>query len=165
MEKLKKTRKIMLCGILGAGTGSLLGFGLNTLVDQSPAEVRAIIKDLKEEQTSLIDDKAALKKELGAACFDLIDGIYEGGMGLDQAVTNAITNTDPTVCGSTEDEVLTAVQKVSAIEVDLGAVAENLRGADTELQIANNGPAKIVAFGCLFAIGGAGLGVAGLREH
>ena len=165
MEILKKARKIVACGILGAGAGTLMGITVNTFIEETPAEVEADIRKLEDKQDSLGTKENTVERELGAACFKILEGVFEGGMGLDQAVADAVTNPDTTVCGNDTEEVLDAVHKVSYVEAEIDAVEMQLSYAQVDLDNANNGAKRIAAFGALFSAASAMLCASGMRRQ
>lgn len=157
MEILKTARNIAIGGVLGSGLFALVGTGCNVIFGDNPAEVKRTIEQLKKEQKALLSEKDTLRVKIGETCFNVLDPVFEGGMGFDQAVADLAANADETVCGKTEDAVRSAVQEVSELEANLGAKSTQINDANTDLGLAESDQERVPGFALIGGLAGAGL--------
>ncbi len=108
-------------GVVGFGAMTGISYGMSSFLNESPETLRSNIDDIEKEGDRLDTRKKEIAEEIGAACFALLEPIYEQGMQFDAAVVRLARNPDGAVCGETEEQVTTAVGKVSGIIADIGA--------------------------------------------
>ena len=129
----RMVRNMVAGGVVGFGAMTGISYGMSSLLNESPETLRNTIDEIEKEGTKLDTRKKEVAEEIGAACFALLEPIYEQGMQFDAAVVRLARNPDGAVCGETEGQVTTAVGKVSGIIADIGANDIALTAEQNEL--------------------------------